>query len=68
MHELDSSQSNKVELQLTLTLSIISEWYGSYKNGSYQLLKENPTIKTKIKKLKQLNNLQDNGFTDNKLY
>ena len=68
MHEWYFFQSKKVGLQLILTLSIISEWYGSYENGPYQLLKENPTIKIKIKKLKRLKNLQDNEFTDNKLY
>ena len=37
-------------------------------NGSYQLLKRNPTTKIKTKTLKQLKVLKDNEFIDNKLY
>ena len=36
-------------------------------NGSYQLLKRNPTTKIKTKTLKQLKVLKDNKFIDNKL-
>ena len=37
-------------------------------NGSYQLLKKDPTTKIKAKALKQLNVRKDNEFIDNKLY
>ena len=37
-------------------------------NGPYQLLKKDPTTKTKTKTLKQLKVLKDNKFIDNKLY
>ena len=37
-------------------------------NGPYQLLKKDPTIKTKTKTLKQLKVLKDNEFIDNKSY
>ena len=37
-------------------------------NGPYQLLKKDPTTKIKTKTLKQLKVLNDNEFTDNKLY
>ena len=36
-------------------------------NGSYQLLKKDPTIKIKTKTLKQLKALKKNEFIDNKL-
>ena len=36
-------------------------------NCPYQLLKKDPTTKIKIKTLKQLKDLNDNGFIDNKL-
>ena len=37
-------------------------------NGSYQLLKKDPTTKIKAKALKQLKVLEDNEFIENKLY
>ena len=37
-------------------------------NGPYQLLKKDPTTKSKTKTLKQLKALKDNEFIDNKLY
>ena len=37
-------------------------------NGSYQLLKKDPTTKIKPKTLKQLKVLKNNEFIDNKLY
>ena len=37
-------------------------------NGPYQLLKKDPTTKTKTKTLKKLKVLKDNEFIDNKLY
>ena len=37
-------------------------------NGPYELLKKDPTTKTKTKALKQLKVLKDNKFIDNKLY
>ena len=37
-------------------------------NGPYQLLRQNPTNKIKIKTLKQLKVLKDNEFIGNKLY
>ena len=37
-------------------------------NGPYQLLKKDPTTKTKTKTLKQLKFLKDNEFINNKLY
>ena len=37
-------------------------------NGSYQLLKKDPTTKIKTKALKQLEVLKDNEFIDKKLY
>ena len=37
-------------------------------NGSYQLLKKDPTTKIEAKTLKQLKVLKDNEFIDNKLY
>ena len=40
--------------------------YGSYKQ--YQLLKKDPTKKTKVKTLKQLKALKETEFIDNALY
>ena len=37
-------------------------------NGPYQLLKKYPTTKIETKTLKQLMDLEDNEFIDNKLY
>ena len=37
-------------------------------NRPYQLLKKDPSTKTKTKPLKQLRVLKDNDFIDNKLY
>ena len=37
-------------------------------NGSYELLKKDPTTKIKTKPLKQIKVLKDNDFIDNKLY
>ena len=37
-------------------------------NGSYQLLKKDPTTKIKAKTLKQWKALKDNEFIDNKRY
>ena len=37
-------------------------------NGSYELLKKDPTTKIKAKTLKQLKALKDNEFIDNKRY
>ena len=37
-------------------------------NGPYELLKKDPTTKTKTKALKQLKVLKDNKFIDNKLH
>ena len=37
-------------------------------NGTYQLLKKDPTTKVKTKTLKQLKVLKDNDFINNKLY
>ena len=37
-------------------------------NGTYQLLKKDPTTEIKTKALKQLKVLRDNEFTDNKYY
>ena len=37
-------------------------------NEPYELLKENPTPKIKVKILKQLRVLKDKEFLDNKLY
>ena len=37
-------------------------------NGSYQLLKKDPTTKIKAKALKQLKVLKENEFIDNKIY
>ena len=37
-------------------------------NGPYQLLKKDPTTKTKTKTLKKLKVLKDNEFIDKKLY
>ena len=42
--------------------------YGHIKNGLDQLLKKDPTNKVKAKTLKQLMDLKDNKFIDNKFY
>ena len=37
-------------------------------NGQYELLEKDPTAKIKPKTLKQLNDLKDNKFINNKFY